>query len=85
MGRYRTSFAYDHCSDEELDAELHAALARLDFLTNGDSLRLRHTEEVANLNQLSKQKRAALRLTIMKAIAGMREEMRRRGTIFPAA
>ena len=84
MGRYRTSFAYDQCSNEQLEVELRTALARLDHLSNGNALRLRHNEEVANLNQLSKQKRAALRIEIMKAIAGLREEMRRRGMIFPA-
>lgn len=84
MGRYKTSFAYDHSTDEELAVELRAALSRLDLLNNGDALRLRGNEEVATLNQLSKKKRAALRLSLMEAVAGMREEMRRRGMIFPA-
>jgi hypothetical protein len=83
VGRYRTSFAYDHCTDEELDIGLRAALARLDVLTNGDTLRLRQNEQVASLNQLGEKRRASLRLATMEAIAQMREEKRRRGVIFP--
>ena len=46
MGRYRTSFAYDHTTDEQLESEFRAALAQLDLLTNGDALRLRHSARV---------------------------------------
>jgi len=81
VGRYKTSFAYDRHTDEELGIAFREALERLDFLSNGDALRLRSNEQVANLNQLSKSKRAALRLATMESVARMREEMRRRGLI----
>lgn len=81
MGKYRTSFAYERRTDAELEREFRAALAQLDLLSNGDALRLRDNQQVASLNQLSKKKRAALRRASLEAIAGMREEMRRRGVI----
>lgn len=81
MGRYKETFAYDGYSDEELAVELRSALARLDLLNNGDALRLRDNADLAILNQLSKKKRASLRLETMEAVAGLREETRRRGTL----
>ena len=85
MGKYRRSFAYDRYSDEDLSIALRDALVRLDLLNNGDALRLRHNEQVTSLNQLSKMKRKALSLATMESIAGIREEMRRRGVLPPAA